>query len=100
MRLHHSRRLWVFLATFGVVVAAAAFASGAARATFPGSGGRIAFVRGGDIWTMNGDGSDQRNLTNTPAQDENHPAWSPDGATIAFDRQRLPFGDCTGNKSD
>ena len=46
-----------------------------AGATFTGSNGRVAFVRTNpaapgnrDIWTMNPDGTDQRNLTaNSPA---------------------------------
>jgi TolB protein len=38
-----------------------------------------------DIWVMNADGSDQKNLTNTP-DSEGFPEWSPDGEKIAFQR--------------
>jgi len=37
---------------------------GQANATFPGKNGRIAFVQFPDIFTMNPDGSDVRQLTN------------------------------------
>jgi Tol biopolymer transport system component/CubicO group peptidase (beta-lactamase class C family) len=50
-------------------------------------GGVIAFVSSGDIYLMNADGSDQRNLTNHPASDD-HPCWSPDGSLIAFSSDR------------
>ncbi len=36
-----------------------------------------------DIYVMGGDGSNQRRVTVNPARDED-PAWSPDGAKIAF----------------
>lgn len=36
-----------------------------------------------DIWVMNADGTNQRNLTNHIASD-NDPDWSPDGLQIAF----------------
>jgi TolB protein len=32
---------------------------------------------------MNADGSKQRNVTQSPAQD-NYAAWSPDGGSVAF----------------
>jgi len=53
-----------------------------------GGGGRIAFVsdRGGDIlqiWTMNPDGSNPRQLTFGPG-DKAQPKWSPDGARILY----------------
>jgi Tol biopolymer transport system component len=37
-----------------------------------------------DIWVMEVDGTGQKNLTNTPDLNETFPAWSPDGAKIAF----------------
>jgi uncharacterized protein DUF11/WD40 repeat protein len=58
---------------------------GNASASFPGQNGKIAFQRGGDIWTMNPDGSGQVNLTND-AQIQSHPAWSADGNKIAFEQ--------------
>ncbi len=50
-------------------------------------GGKILFYsfRSGnlDIWTMNPDGTNLVNLTNSPAN-EFHPSWSHDGKTILF----------------
>lgn len=37
-----------------------------------------------DIWMMNRDGSNPRNLTNTPEQDETFPVISPNGQKIAY----------------
>jgi Tol biopolymer transport system component len=52
--------------------------------------GKIAFVTNrngppGEIYVMNPDGSDQRNITKSPAS-ETRPAFSPDGKKIAFVR--------------
>jgi TolB protein len=58
----------------------------AAHAAFPGLNGRITFVTGFDdeeIFDVGADGSQQRNLTNNPAQDF-APAYSPDGRRVAF----------------
>jgi TolB protein len=59
-------------------------AAPSAHATFPGANGKIAFVRGHDIWSMNPDGTDQVNLTNSPVNFQSSPAWSPDGTKIVF----------------
>jgi len=44
-------------------------------------GGKIAFVRDGNLWIMNSDGSEQRELTHGV---QHRPSWSPDGKEIAF----------------
>ena len=53
----------------------------------PQGGDRIAFASDGDgnydLYVMDVDGSNQRRLTNTPAE-EWHPNWSPDGTRIVF----------------
>ena len=59
----------------------------AAQASSPGADGQIAYVASQDgdleIYVMAGDGSNQTNLTNDPARDQD-PAWSPDGSRIAW----------------
>src|SRR5688572_29917937 len=68
-------------------IAAQQFAS---AGTFPGTNGKIAFVRGHlpdssdlEIYTVNPDGSGISAITNNDNADED-PSWSPDGTRIAF----------------
>jgi len=55
-------------------------------------GGRLAFERVDsasatlDVWTMNADATDARNLTPGPLEGES-PAWAPDGDHLAFVRE-------------
>ena len=64
---------------------------GQANASFPGKNGRIAFVQWPDIFTMNPDGSDVRQLTNLgPDSGAFWQSWSPDGKQIVFNEFRPP----------
>jgi Tol biopolymer transport system component len=59
--------------------------AGPAWASFPGRNGRIAFIQGPDIYTMNADGSDVRQLTSLgPSNSAFYEAWSPDGLQLIF----------------
>jgi Tol biopolymer transport system component len=74
------------LAVF-VAVGAVALGGGTAKGAFPGANGTLAFVKAGDIWVANADGSNQTQLTTDPAADRS-PRWSPDGTKIAFASNR------------
>jgi hypothetical protein len=56
-------------------------------------GKQIAFLSnregGFDLWVMNADGSNQRQMTRTGAKRANNPVWSPDGKWIAFNTTHL-----------
>jgi len=57
-----------------------------AHATFPGKNGRIAFVEAGEIFTMNPEGTNIKQLTHVgPDGLASWPAWSADGKQIVFE---------------
>jgi tricorn protease-like protein len=53
---------------------------------FSPDGRRIAFVRGGDIWTMRADGTGQHMLTGGPEVD-GRPQFAPSGRYLVFERR-------------
>jgi WD40-like Beta Propeller Repeat len=87
----HIRRAIIAGLGLGALLLASPWAPAPAGATSPGTDGAIAFVRGGDVWAIDADGTDERRLTLTPER-EHAPAWSPDGARIAFGRGELIAG--------
>jgi Tol biopolymer transport system component len=75
------------LAAAGLIVALAP----PAAAAFPGKNGRIAFILGPDVYTMNPNGSDVKQLTNLGPDDSAYwESWSPDGKQIVFNEYRAP----------
>ncbi len=48
------------------------------------NGARAAFSARGDLFTVPAEQGGIRNLTQTSDAEEDHPAWSPDGATLAY----------------
>lgn len=80
----------------GRIAAVVAIAAGAlvlaapAQATFPGTDGLIAFLRGGEIWTVNAGGFSETQVTFTGgtvsgACGFSGPNFSPNGTQITFD---------------
>lgn len=70
------------IATGGAALALSA----PALATFPGDNGAIAFSRGGDIWTINPDGTGEKRLTSGAEHHDASPEWAPNGAELLFER--------------
>ncbi len=50
---------------------------------------KVCFVRGNSIWTMNIDGSEQRQITFPVIGSDKNPSWSPDGKKIIFNSNRI-----------
>jgi WD40 repeat protein len=59
--------------------------AGTAQASYPGSDGLIAFVRGGNIWTIAPTGTGLTRLTSDGH--DSGPRWSPSGDQLAFLRR-------------
>src|SRR3990172_3794107 len=80
------------------VVLAALVASLTASAAFPGKDGKIVFgsqhAGEDEIWVMNSDGSERRNLTRHDGAkiSDIDPRWSPDGRRIVFSSDRSGSG--------
>jgi hypothetical protein len=83
--------------SLAALAVAAAVLAPAAHATYLGHNGKIAYARGGEVWTMDPDGTNQSRLL-TDAVD---PAWSADGRRIAFGCElvtpRISSHVCTAN---
>jgi Tol biopolymer transport system component len=69
-----------------LLVAALLASVATAHASYPGKNGRIVFVEGPDIWTVNPDGSDARQLTSFGSSGKAAccASWSADGKTLVF----------------
>jgi TolB protein len=57
-----------------------------AAAAFPGSNGKLVFLRSGDLYTMDPDGGNLIHLDTTGRRGRSRPSWSPDGGQIVFNR--------------
>jgi Lysyl oxidase/WD40-like Beta Propeller Repeat len=56
----------------------------AGTTSYSPDGTLVAFVRGGDLWLANADGSGERRLGSTPNVDESKPSWLPSGEAIVY----------------
>ncbi|MDQ3951729.1 MAG: hypothetical protein M3279_02015 [Actinomycetota bacterium] len=56
----------------------------AQASAFPGTNGKIVYIAGDDVFTVDPDGTDVANLTQTPGLDAASVSASPDGKRIAF----------------
>jgi Tol biopolymer transport system component len=79
-------RAWHLIGSLAILSCALALSAGPAGATGIGQNGRIAFSSGGDLYTINEDGTGLNHLVETAAFDGNlrDPSFSGDGEWIAF----------------
>lgn len=62
-------------------------------------GKKIAFIRGGEIWSMNADGSNRKQLTKTNGEVEGF-SFSPDGKKVVFIKSIPYYGTIKKNPAD
>ncbi len=92
------RRSSRFSAVLTLLLPAAAFAATSAglpslsQPALSPDGREIAFVSGGDIWSVPAEGGEAHLLVSNPAT-ESRPLWSPDGSRLAFVSTRTGNGD-------
>jgi TolB protein len=76
------RRVSGVLAAVSCAILLVVLAPPSALAAYPGTNGRVAFVRNGNIFTVRSDGTGVRRLTTDSRNFA--PRWSPDGQQVAF----------------
>ncbi|HEX8688036.1 MAG TPA: DPP IV N-terminal domain-containing protein, partial [Pyrinomonadaceae bacterium] len=86
-----NRQLWTIGRDGGTAVKLSTGSDEDEQPSWSPDGTKIAFVRDyssatAQIWVMDADGSNQRNLSNYEWGFSRYPAWSPDGSRIAFQR--------------
>ena len=81
----YAREVWVMNADGTRKRKVVSNTGGDASPSWSPDGRKIVFSRNSaDIWVVNVDGTQPRNLTKTPDRQERDPAYSPDGARIAY----------------
>jgi Tol biopolymer transport system component len=74
----------VVFAVLAATILALAAGARPADATFGGTNGDIAYYKSGDVWTMDANGANARQLTNNYNAEDN-PTYSPDGSRIVYE---------------
>jgi hypothetical protein len=77
-----TRATWMTGAALMISGVVLALSAGTATASYPGSEGRIAFVRHGDIYSISPSGTGLRLLAG--GGHDSGPRWSPDGRRLAY----------------
>ncbi|HEX8456628.1 MAG TPA: DPP IV N-terminal domain-containing protein [Pyrinomonadaceae bacterium] len=86
-----NRQLWTIDRDGGTAVKLSTGSDEDEQPSWSPDGSKIVFVRNyssatAQVWVMDADGSNQRNLSNYEWGFNRFPAWSPDGSKIAFQR--------------